>query len=303
MKSAVLVPTHDFRYNFLVIAKRTCVAGWCAALTAVLTAGLAGAASAAEAPSRAELLAEVAALQPGQSFVLGVRIVLAQGWHTYWANPGDAGMPPTLAWSLPAGVTQVGPPQYPVPTRFEEGGLFSFGYAGETMLMQQFQLSDQARAGATLSIRLRLDWLICKELCMPVSATLERALPVQQRSAAAPPAEATRFAAARRRLPAAAPHWQWRATAGADSVTLCATPPPDLDPRAMETAVFFPLQRDVVTYAPAVWRRQGDRHCLAMKRFAAGAKPPPQLRGVLAWPQDTQVNLPPVIVDAPLTAE
>jgi thiol:disulfide interchange protein DsbD len=286
-----------------VIAKRSCRALGRALLTAALAAGPARELRSAEAPSRAELLADVAALQPGQGFTLGVRIALDKGWHTYWANPGDAGMAPELDWSLPAGVSPDGPLLYPVPTRFADGELISFGYADEVMLLQQFKLSDRASAGDTLAIRLRIHWLICKELCLPASATLQRALPVRAQGTAAPPAEAARFAEARRRLPVAAPRWQWRATAGRRQVTLCATPPPDFAPRAMEAALFFPLQSEVVTYAPVAWRRQRDRHCLAMRRFDSGAKPPPRLRGVLAWPPDAQGNLMAVAVDTPLNEE
>ena len=42
---------------------------------------------------RAELLAEPAAIAPGQTFWVGVRLRMQEHWHTYWRNPGDSGEP------------------------------------------------------------------------------------------------------------------------------------------------------------------------------------------------------------------
>ncbi|WP_397572673.1 hypothetical protein [Silanimonas sp.] len=43
--------------------------------------------------ARVALVADHAAVAPGQSFKAGLRIVHDKGWHTYWANPGDSGLP------------------------------------------------------------------------------------------------------------------------------------------------------------------------------------------------------------------
>ena len=34
---------------------------------------------------------------------VALRLKMAEGWHTYWQNPGDSGLPTTLTWTLPAG--------------------------------------------------------------------------------------------------------------------------------------------------------------------------------------------------------
>ncbi len=111
-------------------------------------------------------------------------------------------MPPELEWSLPEGVSLDGPLLYPAPTRFIDGELVSFGYADEVMLLQECRISEEARDGDTLTIRLRLDWLICKDLCLPATASLALALPVKAAVAEAPSVNMKRFAAARRRPPA-----------------------------------------------------------------------------------------------------
>ena len=40
------------------------------------------------------LVSETDAIQPGQPFRIGLNLRMADGWHTYWKNPGDAGAPP-----------------------------------------------------------------------------------------------------------------------------------------------------------------------------------------------------------------
>ena len=43
---------------------------------------------------------------PGQTDDVALRLKMADGWHTYWQNPGDSGLPTTITWTLPAGVTR-----------------------------------------------------------------------------------------------------------------------------------------------------------------------------------------------------
>src|ERR1700733_6667689 len=59
------------------------------------------------------LVSETDAVASGQPFRVALRIRLADGWHTYWKNPGDAGVPPELTI---ADVTQ-SPIDWPTPQR------------------------------------------------------------------------------------------------------------------------------------------------------------------------------------------
>jgi thiol:disulfide interchange protein DsbD len=51
----------------------------------------------------ATLVADAAAVAPGESFRAGLRLQLAPGWHSYWRNAGDAGAPTEITLSLPPG--------------------------------------------------------------------------------------------------------------------------------------------------------------------------------------------------------
>lgn len=40
-------------------------------------------------------------LNPQAGIDLLLRLQMHNGWHTYWSNPGDAGLPTGIKWSLP----------------------------------------------------------------------------------------------------------------------------------------------------------------------------------------------------------
>ena len=60
----------------------------------------------------------------------GLYFKLEQGWHVYWKNPGDAGQPPSIHWTLPSGI-EAGDLQFPAPRRLPLGPLMDYGYEGE----------------------------------------------------------------------------------------------------------------------------------------------------------------------------
>ena len=63
---------------------------------------------------------------------VALRLKMKPGWHTYWRNPGDSGLPTTLDWKLPPGVA-AGPIQWPAPHALPAGPLVNYGYEGEVL--------------------------------------------------------------------------------------------------------------------------------------------------------------------------
>ncbi|NDB96500.1 MAG: thiol:disulfide interchange protein, partial [Verrucomicrobia bacterium] len=47
-----------------------------------------------------DLLAEPKSVEPGKPMTLGLRFRPVPGWHIYWENPGDSGLPPSVTWKL-----------------------------------------------------------------------------------------------------------------------------------------------------------------------------------------------------------
>src|SRR5215510_7745754 len=82
---------------------------------------------------QASLVSETASIQAGTALQLGLRLQMADGWHTYWKNPADSGLPTKLTWTLPMGFT-TGALQWPRPERISAPPLMSYGYNEEVVL-------------------------------------------------------------------------------------------------------------------------------------------------------------------------
>ncbi len=156
----------------------------------VFAAGVALAAGVSAQPVKtehvsAELVAEAAAVQPGQALQIGLRLQHIPHWHTYWRNPGDSGLPTTLSWSAPDG-SVVGEIHWPAPKRLPIGPLVNYGYEGELLLPLRYTAPANAQPGSTLQLQAQASWLVCRDICIPESATLTLQLPVA--AAGTPPA-------------------------------------------------------------------------------------------------------------------
>ena len=154
--------------------------------------------SAAVRSSRASvtLVSDTDAARAGHPLRLGLRMRLAPGWHTYWRNPGDAGVSPELTLTLPAGAT-AGDLQWPTPVRLPEGPLMTYGYTGEVLLPVAVTPGPDP-----LHVEASATWLVCEKICVPEegSFTLDL-LP----GVPAPSAQAPLFAAADARMPRPSP--------------------------------------------------------------------------------------------------
>jgi thiol:disulfide interchange protein DsbD len=143
---------------------------------AVAILGLASASAFAKAPSpsRAQLVTGAQAIRAGQPFWLAVHIQLDDGWHTYWRNPGDAGMSPQIRWQLPPGV-EAEPIDWPYPSMFREGPLVTYGYSDDAWLFTH--MTAPPESGGSITIGAQVEWLVCRDICIPQYAELALAVP------------------------------------------------------------------------------------------------------------------------------
>jgi thiol:disulfide interchange protein DsbD len=131
---------------------------------------------------RAELIAHAPqGVLPGQSVWLGLKIEHQPHWHTYWKNPGDSGLPTTLQWQLPAGVVAADI-AWPTPKKLPVGPLLNYGYENTLVLPVQVTVPAGFSAAA-LDVKLRADWLVCKEVCIPQGGDFALSLPAQAATA------------------------------------------------------------------------------------------------------------------------
>ena len=92
------------RFNMLFLALLICLAGAQTGISQVVRTDQVA----------AELVSENKTLVPGTTNTVAIRLEMEDHWHTYWENPGDSGLPTTVDWTLPDGIT-AGPLQWPVP--------------------------------------------------------------------------------------------------------------------------------------------------------------------------------------------
>lgn len=124
------------------------------------------------------LIAERAAVSPGDTFLGALKLELDDTWHVYWKNPGDSGLPPEAKWSLPDGVT-VGAFKWPAPHAIPLATLMNYGYEDEVVFPFEFKVPASAKPGETIDFAGKFDWLICQDVCIPEGAELSLTLPVE----------------------------------------------------------------------------------------------------------------------------
>ena len=147
----------------------------------------------------ASLMSDTTGVVPGKPFEVGVLLEMAPRSHTYWEYPGDAGLPTSTTWTLPEGFV-AGPTQWPLPDRvIEPGEIETYAYEEKVLLLTTI-VPPAEIAEKTITLRAKVDWLVCEEICIPGSANLELSLPVVRQAAGA---NAELFSAFRGRLPAA----------------------------------------------------------------------------------------------------
>ena len=239
------------------------------AALAVLTAASAMAQTAVQNPhTRVELLAESTTPAPGKPVTVGIRLTPQPGWHTYWLNPGDAGLAPRAKWSFPASTLR-----FPVPGRFLVSGLMNYVYEAPNVLLAEVTM-PAAAPGARLPLTATLDYLICThELCVPERATV--ALPLTIGDGATDPGQAATFAAARAALPRPVDWPAHYSVAGGRFVLGV----PFGSAAKVADAYFYPLADGSIDYAtPQVVTVAGDQLRIETK---AGGRPTGPVAGVL----------------------
>jgi len=119
------------------------------------------------------VLAELVSLDNNR---LGVVLHHQDGWHTYYKDAGDAGIPTELKWTLPDGFSadQI---DWPKPQIFKEGELTTYGYTGDVTLPVTISHPAGSNATAQDLIKVKASWLACKDICIPEEQELSLVMP------------------------------------------------------------------------------------------------------------------------------
>ncbi len=145
-------------------------------LAALIFSQPAGALSSAAMTSEfgsARLVSAVEATGSLQQIRLGLHLTMPEGWKTYWRSPGDAGLPARIDWD---GSTNLAGAEirWPIPERFSLFGLETFGYEGEVVLPI---VARPATPGEAMKLAASVDYLVCKDICVPLTAQIRLDLP------------------------------------------------------------------------------------------------------------------------------
>lgn len=245
--------------------------------------GDAAAAPVASEHIQSELLAEPAAAAPGSEAVFGLRLTPETGWHVYWRNPGDSGLPTRILWTLPAGAS-AGEIQWPYPATEVLGDIVNYGYAEASTLLVPVHVPSDWPVGKPLPVAAEAKWLVCKDICIPGSAKYSLSLPVAAESTP-DPAQVAVFADARAHLPRPMPA-EWKAqfaiAGGAADGGTFSLGIAGLRLAAGSEVAFYPVDKELVNHsAPQRVAREVDSLRLSQPLNSAFAAAPEKLAGVL----------------------
>ena len=104
---------------------------------------------------------------------IGLEYQLKPGWKTYWLSPGEGGFPQELNWDKSTNVKNI-KVDWPTPKEFEILGIKSLGYYDKVIFPLTIELNDPSKNSL---ISLSVNYLVCKEICIPGKADLELIIP------------------------------------------------------------------------------------------------------------------------------
>jgi thiol:disulfide interchange protein len=128
------------------------------------------------AKTKVKLLVEPATAKAGDTIDVALHLEMPDGWHTYWRNPGENGMPTSIKWTLPEGIT-AGAIRWPVPEKVEWLEMFTYAYHHEALLIIPLTLSTDLAPGE-YTLAGKVEWLECEETCIPGEAEVSAKLVV-----------------------------------------------------------------------------------------------------------------------------
>lgn len=252
------------------------------------------------------LVSEVASIQPGRVFTVALRITLDPGWHTYWINAGDAGLPLEIRWHLPAGFAAASL-EWPVPSRIPVMPFMSYGYENEVLVLARITPPALLPPQRPVTLSMDADWLVCADVCIPENGEASLTLPMTSDRPVADSQWASVIVAARERLPQPSAGWRTRVWAVDSAYVLEVIPEAGT---SLEAPYLFVDSVGIIEHArPQHVVRIGDRWRIRIPKSEYAPENVTRLSGVLvadaraghdssAWTIDATIGAVPADVAA-----
>ena len=152
----------------------------------------------------AKIISENKMIVPGQSMTIGLHLNHQEGFHTYWRNPGQVGVPTNLKWTLPEGF-KISEISWPYPEVTQMADYPCHGYQRDVTLLMTLTAPAEISAKA-VTLEAEAQWMCCSKECYPGNWNFVVNLPVSQ--TVHPHAKArSLIRAARKELPQDSKEW------------------------------------------------------------------------------------------------
>jgi thiol:disulfide interchange protein/DsbC/DsbD-like thiol-disulfide interchange protein len=235
-------------------------------------------------PVTVNMVAEQVTVQPGHPFWVALDVKLEKGWHVYWKNPGDAGIPLSLNLASSDDVKSE-PLLWPVPEKFTVEEMTGFGYSDQVTLLTQMTPSASLKPGSEIQITGEVKWLVCSDSsCQPGSAPVSLKVKVEAGSPQMNEALLGVFKNARTNMPDSPVQVEITHKQGILELRL----PSDLAPDRLFSGVsFFPEEQMIIdnSVAPILTSisaaSENEGPFIRLQCIKQNGIPPKRLKGVL----------------------
>ncbi len=123
--------------------------------------------------SQVRIVSPLTHINNQNALYLGLQYKLKKGWKTYWLSPGEGGFPQKIDWSKSKNINNI-EALWPTPDEFEILGFKSLGYFDEVVFPLKTTIQNIEKE---TSVVLDVNYLTCKDICIPGNAHLELLIP------------------------------------------------------------------------------------------------------------------------------
>lgn len=223
-----------------------------------------------------QLVSDVSSVRPGETFQLGLWLKHEPDYHTYWQNPGLAGVPTKMNPTLPAGF-RTGAMIYPPPDKVKMAAIRVHGYEHDTLVALPVTVPAGQAAGL-LTIPVEATWMCCRRTCNPGLAQLSLTVQVGEVRRADSRWQ-PKFEALAAAQPPVLKGWSLTATRFEKEVELVAQPPAGLPlPAAPQ---FFSSDNLICSHPVQNWQKDGAGYRVRLSLSDFLPEDQSHLRGLL----------------------